>query len=202
MAAVPALTRFNSPLTAVFGAGGQTLQADETSKLERSLETLFPDLLVHGTHNTLLSMTTSLSTASSRTHQYFSRVSQILAFERMMRSFIRMTAAMSPFPINPGAANYWTNMFMPQAQTPSPWAFATPQAKPATAMPFFANPFQSQPQASADPAMTFLANAFQAQPAASAQKSAWPDYSELMIVPMALMMAAPSMDQMWGTGRA
>lgn len=202
MAAVPALTRFNSPLISVFGAGGQQLPVDETSKLERSLETLFPDLLVHGTHSTLLSMTTSLTKVSSRTHQYFSRVSQILAFERMMRSFMRLTAAMSPFPINPGAANYWTNMFMPQAQAPSPWAFAAPQAKPATVMPFFANPFQSQPQASADPAMAFLANAFQAQPAASAKKSAWPDYSELMILPMALIMAAPSMDQMWGSGRA
>jgi hypothetical protein len=200
MAAVPALPRDYSLLPTI-GADGQPIPPDERGKLQRSLETLFPDMLVHGTHSTLLGMTSSLTKVSGRTHQYFSRVSQILAFERMMRSFVRMTAAMSPFPVDAGAANYWTNMMMPQQQAASPWAFPAPQPKPSNVLPFFPNLFQPQPAKPAAPALpAFFANPFQQQAPAASQASVWPDYSALMIVPMALMMAAPSMDQMWGGG--
>lgn len=201
MAAVPALSRVDYPLLPAIEADWQPTPSGESGKLQRSLETLFPDLLIHGTHSTLLGMTTSLTKVSGRTHQYFSRVSQILAFERMMRSFMRMTAAMSPFPIDAGAANYWTSMFMPQQQAASPWAFALPKPQQTNALPFFSNPFQPQTPKPAAPTLpAFFANAFQQQTAASSQATAWSDYSALMIVPMALMMAAPSMDQMWAPG--
>jgi hypothetical protein len=200
MAALPALARTDFPqLLPAVGADWRPMATEESSKLQRSLETLFPDLLVHGTHSTLLGMTTSLTKVGSQAHRYFSRVSQILAFERMMRSFVRLAGAMSPFPVDFGAAQSWTNMFMPQQQNSSPWAFPPQQPAQANALPFFPSPFQPKPAANPAPTMPFFASAFQPQTTASGQM-AWPDYSALMIVPMALLMAAPSMDQFWGTG--
>jgi hypothetical protein len=197
MAAVPAVSRAEYPLLPVAGADGRATPFDEKAKLQRSLETVFPDMLVHGTHSTLLGMTTSLTKVGSQTHQYFTRVSQILAFERMARSMMRLTAAMSPFPVDFGASG-WAGMFMPQQpQIPSPWAFPAPQARPAAAHPFLAA-FQPQPAMPKTPtAADLFATAFQPKVATPAKASAWPDYSELMIVPMALMLAAPSVDLMW-----
>lgn len=200
MTVVPAFARVDYPLLLpAIGADGRPIPAEESTKLQRSLETLFPDMLVHGTHSTLLGMTTSLTKASSQTHQYFSRVSQILAFEGMMRSCMRMATAMSPFPVDFGAARYWASMFTPQPQAPSPWAFPVQQPKQANILSFFPNAFQPQPPAASHATgMPFFANAFQPQMPASAKASTWLDYSELMIVPMALLMAAPCVDQMWG----
>ena len=201
MVAVAAVSRPDYPVLPMFGVDGCAMPADESTKLQRSLETLFPDMLVHGTHSTLLGMTTSLTKVGSQAHQYFSRVSQILAFERMMRSFVRMTTAMSPFPVNFGAANGWANMFMPQPQSTLPWAFPVTQPKPAPAnmLPFFASAFQPQPAApNPAQAMSFFASAFQPQAKTSSPAAAWPDYSALMIVPMAMVMAAPGLGQMWG----
>jgi hypothetical protein len=198
MATVPAVSRVEYPLLPMMSADGSPMPADASTKLQRSLETVFPDMLVHGTHSTLLGMTTSLTRVGSQTHQYFTRVSQILAFERMMRSMMRLTAAMSPFPVDFGAATGWTSMFMPQQpRIPSPWALPAPQAKPAAALPFLAafQPPAAMPQPLS--AANLFGTAFQPQAAAPAKASAWPDYSELMIVPMALIMAAASADQMW-----
>jgi hypothetical protein len=195
MAAVPAVSRMEYPLLPMMRAEGR---AEESARLQRSLETVVPDMLVHGTHSTLLGMTTSLTKVGSQTHQYFTRVSQILAFERMMRSMMRLTAAMSPFPVDFGAATGWAGMLMPQQpQIPSPWALPTSQAKPAATLPFLAA-FQPKPSVPKTPTVADLfATALQPQGAAPAKTSAWPDYSELMIVPMALMLAAPSVQQMW-----
>jgi hypothetical protein len=152
-------------------------------------------------------MTTSLTKVGSQVHQYFTRVNQVLAFERMMRDVLTMTAAMSPFPVDTNLTNYWASMFMPQVARPvSPWAFPAPQPKPVTGMDFFASAF-SQAMPAAKPAtapasgvpMAFFANPFQPQqPTPAPASSVWPDYSRLMIVPMAMMMAAPSIDQMLG----
>jgi hypothetical protein len=218
--AVPASARVGySRLPPAIGADGRPISTEESNKLQRSLETLFPDMLLHGAHSTLLGMTTSLTKVSSQTHQYFSRVTQILAFDRMMRNFMRMTAAMLPFPVEFGAAQYWANILAPQPQAPSPWAFPVQQPHPAHVLPFFANVFQPQPAPPSrnaampffgnafqpqpalpghNAAMPFFANVFQPQPPAPSKASPWPDYSELMIVPMALLMAAPRVDQMWG----
>lgn len=198
--AVPASARVGySPLPAAIGADGRPISTEESNKLQRSLETLFPDMLLHGTHSALLGMTTSLTKVGSQTHQYFTRVTQILAFERMMRNFMRMTAAMMPFPVEFGAAQYWANILAPQPQqAPSPWAFPVQQPHPVHVLPLFANVFQPQPAPpSHNAAMPFFTNAFQPQMPAPSKASPWPDYSELMIVPMALLMAAPRVDQMW-----
>src|SRR5262245_60979210 len=127
MAAAPAVARFDTPLFAAFTVDGRPmLPDDEAAKLHKSLQTVFPDLLVHGTRGALLSMTTSLTKVSGQAHRYFARVSQMLAFERMMRSFMRLTAAMSPFPIDLSAANCWSYLLLGARQEPSPWAFLDP----------------------------------------------------------------------------
>ena len=176
MAAVPALARSNSLLPS--GAvRGQSVPADPSAKLDKALKTLFPDLLVHGTHNTLLSMTSSLTKVSGQAHQYFARVSHVLAFERMMRNFAQLTAAMSPFPMD---ANYWNALFRSGPQAPAPWPYAAPQLPP-------------QP---ASTLMPFLPDVFQPRPPAPRPMQAW-DYSALFIVPMALLIAAPVADNWW-----
>jgi hypothetical protein len=210
MAAVPALAR--SPLFAAFTVDGLPLPADESTRLQRSLETLFPDLLVHGTRNALLSMTTSLTKVSDQAHRYFARVSQMLAFERMMRSFMRLTAAVSPFPMDFGAANCWSQMFMApqpaalpwanfapthQLQAPSPWAYFAPQQPQTPPSPWsYLIPAQSQSSAM----MQFFANALQPEPTAAGQSQAWPGYNPLFIVPIALLAAAPMPESWWNFG--
>jgi hypothetical protein len=208
MAAVPALAR--SPLFAAFTVDGQPLPADESTRLQRSLETLFPDLLLHGTRNALLSMTTSLTKASDQTHRYFARVNQMLAYERMMRSFMRLTAAVSPFPMDFGAANRWSQMFMapqqaalpwanfaPAYQSSSPWAYLAPQQPQTPPSPWnFLIPAQSQSSA----IQQFFANVLQLESAAARQSQAWPDYNPLFIVPIALLAAAPMPESWWNFG--
>ena len=179
MAAVPALARSNSLLPAG-SVRGQSLPADPSAKLDKALKTLFPDLLVHGTRNTLLGMTSSLTKVSGQAHQYFARVSHVLAFERMMRNFAQLTAVMSPFPVDVMAGNYWNALFRSAPQAPAPWSYAAPQLAP-------------QP---APALMPFLPDVFQPRQATPKPVQAW-DYSALFIVPMALLIAAPVTDSWW-----
>jgi hypothetical protein len=179
MASVPVLARSNSLLPAPSAVGGQAGSPDTSTKLQEALDKLFPDLLVHGTRNALLSMTTSLTKVSGHAHQYFARVSQVLAFERMMRSFAGLAAAMSPFPMDLIAGNFWNGLFPSGRQIPSPWPYPAAQSQqPPLAM------------------MPFLPNAFQARPANPNPMQAW-DYSPLFIVPMALLIAAPVTETWW-----
>ena len=178
MASVPVLARSNSLLPASSAVDGRTAPIDASSKLQEALGTLFPDLLVHGTRNALLSMTTSLTKVSGHAHQYFARVSQVLAFERMMRSFARLTAAVSPFPMDFIAANCWNALFPSGQQISSPWSYPVAPSRPPVAM------------------MPFLPNAFQPRPANPNPMQAW-DYSPLFIVPMALLIAAPVTETWW-----
>jgi hypothetical protein len=181
MAAVTALACSNDRLSA---ATPREKPAVDPARLQRSLETLFPDLLLHGTRSCLLGMTTSLTKVSGQAHDYFSRLSQVLAFERMMRSFIRLTAAVSPFSIDFG--NLWSSALLP-----------VPQAKHSSGLGFFA-PFQPQPALSHAPGMPFLPVGFQPQSPAPRPVLPWPDYGMMMIVPMALLAAAPNIEAMWG----
>jgi hypothetical protein len=178
MAAVPALARTAFPLSAGSPAEAKGLSGDPSARLQKSLETLFPDLLVHGTRNCLLSMTTSLTKISGQAHQYFARVSQVLAFERMMRNFMQMAAAMSPFSMDVAAANAWSGLFGGQ-QMPSPWNYLQP-AQPQN--PIFASLF---------------ANAFQSRDNSRGQVQPWSDYHSLLIVPLAFLVAAPTAEQWW-----
>jgi hypothetical protein len=180
MAAVPALARTAFPLSAGSPAEAKGLSGDPSARLQKSLETLFPDLLVHGTRNCLLSMTTSLTKVSGQAHQYFARVSQVLAFERMMRNFMQMAAAVSPFPMNALAANAWSGMFGASQQMPSPWSYLL------------------QPPKSQNPVFApFLANAFPSRDGRASQVQPWSDYHSLLVVPLAFLVAAPAADQWW-----
>jgi hypothetical protein len=171
-----------------------TIPAVDPDKLQKSLETLFPDLVVHGTRSCLLGMTTSLTKVGGETHQYFTRLSQVLAFERMMRGFMRFAEAVSPFPIDQG--HMWSGAFLPAPQHPSPWGFPPQQQKPVPAYGFFAPLQVPKPAPVPSPMNAFLPAIFQ-QVDARRPASAWPDYGPMMFIPMALMAAAPSM-AMWG----
>jgi hypothetical protein len=214
MAAVPALVRFDYPLFPALASTPQPAPAASSEKLQESLKTLFPDLMVHGTRSYLLNVTTALTKAGNRSHQYFGRVSNILAFERMMREFMQLTAAVSPFPMNFAAANCWNGMFMPGQSAPSPWAFPSTTAQPANpALSFLSGGFQPQQPASnpmqfwgtpapAQPAnpMSLFAGAFQPQSAAARQAAPWSDYNALSFVPMAFLAAAPMPESWWNFG--
>lgn len=190
MATIPA--HFNEP------PRRSAAPAVPAGQLQRSLETLFPDILLHGTRSCLLSMTTSLTKVSGEAHDYFSRLSQMLAFERMIRSFVRLTAAVSPFPVEFG--NVWGGALLSAPQPPSPWGFPASQAKPLPAMGFFA-PFQPQASVRSQArAMPFLPAGF--QPPAPRPTPQWPDYGMMMLMPMALLAAAPSIEAMWGLAPA
>jgi hypothetical protein len=190
MAAVPAFAYFSTPSS----PARSEKPVVDPDHLQRSLETLFPDMLLHGTRSCLLSMTTSLTRVSGQAYDYFSRLSQMLAFERMMRGFIRLATA--PFP--PEFSNFWTAALLQAAPQPaSPWAFPAQQAKPAPAFGFFA-PFQTHPAPRQMPALPFLPVGFQPQPPAQRNPSPWPDYGMMMIVPMAMLAAAPGIEAMWG----
>jgi hypothetical protein len=177
MAAVPALAYFpNSAMSSQRKAGKV-----DPSKLERALETLFPDLLVHGTRSYLLGMTTSLTKVSTQAHQYFTRFSQVLAFERMMRSFARLTAAASPFPVDT-ALNYWGGLFLANQATSGVWGYTAPKPAQPQALPFF-GAMLGQPQVAP--------NAI----------PAWSDYASLFMVPAAaLFAAAPAIESWWNSG--
>jgi hypothetical protein len=134
----------------------------------------------------------------------------MLAFERMMRSFMQLTAAVSPFPMNALAANCWNGMFMPGTQpAPSSWGLPAPSAQPANpALTFFANAMQptNAVQAWGVPASTqqpnplsLFAGMFQPQKASS-QNQPWSDYNALFIVPMAYLAAAPTPESRWNLG--
>jgi hypothetical protein len=170
MAAVSAPAYFYDP---AFSARSEKPAVD-SARLQKSLETLFPDLLLHGTRSCLLGMTSSLTKVSGRAHDFFSHLSQALAFDRMMRSFMRFTAAVSPFPADFG--NLWSGMLLPT----SPWGFPIQQPKPASALGFFTPP-QSQMTGYGSPGMPFLPAQ---RPAAT-----WPDYVMMMFAPMAMLAA-------------
>ncbi len=178
MAAVPALMRSYNSLLPKFPSYSSEALADEPSKLDGALKTLFPDLLVHGTRSYLLGMTSSLTKVSSQAHQYFTRLSQVLAFERMMRSFVRLTAAVSPFPIDTAALNYWNGLFLSGPQAAAAWGY--PAAKPQV------------------PALPFFGGTAAQRPAAMGQMPAWSDYNAaLFILPATLLAAAPAVEKWW-----
>jgi hypothetical protein len=174
MAAIADLTHFYDP---TFSTRSEKPAVD-SARLQRSLDTLFPDLLLHGTRSCLLGMTSSLTKVSGKAHDFFSHLSQALAFDRMMRSFMRFTAAVSPFPADFG--NLWSGMLMPA----SPWGFPMQQPKPASAMGFFTQP---QPAGYGSRGMSFLPARF--QPSASRPAASWPDYGMMMFAPMAMLAA-------------
>lgn len=218
MAAVPAVVTY--PFASTRASSAQLRLAPAAAptpsdKLQKSLDDLFPDLMVEGTRSYLMNVTTSLTKASSRAHDYFSRVSHMLAFERMMRNFMQLTAAVSPFPMNAMAANCWNGMFMSGNQpAPAPWGLPAASAQPANpALAFFAGAMQPNPTAPnavhawSLPASTqqsnplsLFAGMFQPQKAASSHNQPWSDYNALLVVPMVYLAAAPSPESWWNLG--
>jgi hypothetical protein len=182
MAVVPTGANF----TASYVSLHPTPQLEPADKIERALASLFPDLLVYGTRTHLLNMTTALTKVSGRAHDYFARLSQILAFERMMRSFFSFAAATSPFfaPVasftaDAFAANCWKGLLLPaQPSPPSSWGYAAPTLQQPLSMPF-------------------LAAAFQTLNPAHRHQQSWPDYSSMFFVPVALWAALPVASGGW-----
>ena len=216
MAAVPAVANSRSALAQASPAQLNLVPTEASTpsaKLQKSLDDLFPDLMVQGTRNCLLNVTTSLTKASSSAHNYFARVSYMLAFERMMRGFMQATAAIMPFPMHAMAATGWNGMFMPAGQAAaSAWGLPAPAApQPNPALAFLMNALQPQAatpntmQAWCAPAgghqpnpLSMLAGMFQPQAAAPSQP--WPDYNALLMVPMAYLAAAPGPESWWSFG--
>lgn len=189
MAAVPAYMHFPSSSQPGFAFERPSQPAEAAAKLRQSLGTLFPDLLVHGTRNCLLHMTTSLTKVSGRVHDYFARVSQVLAFERMMREFMRMGMAMSAFPMEFMAATAWGNMFGMNQRAPSPWNYLqqSPRTLPAPMLSFFGGGgFQPQSQP-------------QHAPSSQPRLEPWSDYHSLLVVPLAFLLAMPAPDTWWNS---
>jgi hypothetical protein len=197
MTAIPAGAHFDYLLFAPAAAASPKEPAD---KLQNALTSLFPDLLVYGTRSHLLSMTTALTKVSGRAHQYFARLSQILAFERMMRSFFRFAASASPF-FAPVAASSellvsecWKRLFVAGGQPtqPAPWSHAPWSHAAWSHAPW---PYAA-PTPPSSAAASFLSTLF--QPAAPAsQPQHWPDYSAMFFLPMALWAAMPLADNTW-----
>jgi hypothetical protein len=179
MAAAPALAYFSNLLSlSTRDAGGEPV---DSGKLDGALKTLFPDLLVHGTRSYLLGTTASLSKVSTQAHHYFTRISQILAFERMMRSFARLPGAASPFPVDT-ALNYWGVLFLAHQATSGVWGYPAPKPAQQPVLPFF-GAMLGQPQMTPSVA------------------PAWSDYASLFTIPAAAMLAAaPAVESSWNLG--
>jgi hypothetical protein len=187
MAAIPAGAHFDYLL---FAPAPAALPKEPAEKLQSALTNLFPDLLVYGTHNNLLSMTTALTKVSGRAHQYFARLSQILAFERMMRSFFRFAAAASPFfaPVSAFSSDFlisesWKRLFFIGGHhtQSAPWPY----------LPYASATLPSPP------GMPFLSSAFQLQTPAARHAQSWPDFTAMFFLPMALWAALPPGDSGW-----
>jgi hypothetical protein len=87
--------------------------------------------LLDVTHKALLSFTTSLTKVSTQVHDFFSGLSQYLAFERFMRTcFGWAMPAASPFDLGSGGAQIWpmiANFWFPFIAQPQPQLQPQPQ---------------------------------------------------------------------------
>jgi hypothetical protein len=87
--------------------------------LDADLKAMFPDLLVHGTRGFLLNATTALTRTAGKAHSYFSRLSQALAFERMVRAFQELSAPVAQVFAPFAGPAMWT-AFFPASPLPAP----------------------------------------------------------------------------------
>ncbi len=121
-------------LMAPFGFPAPLWRRDDEATV-KSLPGDYPGYLVYVTRETLLAATTSLSTISAEVRDFFFKISQMLAFERMMREFFFWTvpgAQIWPF-VTPAAFAMPIRQeppLLPYWGTPLP-ALSRPQAKPA-----------------------------------------------------------------------
>jgi hypothetical protein len=152
-------------------------------------EQSFPDYIVDVTRNSLLSFTTSLTKVSSQAHDYFSRLSAALAFERMMRNCMgwmmpgfNPPSPMGVAPMGFGMSNMW--------EFPSMFAgipLAAPQPRQQQCPTWFGTAMLAPPKLQPKPAPTPEPLAVAAQLTAGA----------LFALPAAFLAMAPSLLQAW-----
>jgi hypothetical protein len=102
----------------------------------------FPDYLVYVTREALLGSTTSLSRTSTQVHDFFSALNQMLAFDRMLRSF-------APWAV-PTVYGPW-----PQLNTRQPWTILPPRQE-LPLLPYWGNgvPALPKPRSAPMPAVS------------------------------------------------
>jgi hypothetical protein len=121
---------------AAFGSPTQLWRRDDQATVT-SAPGDFPDYLVYVTRETLLAATTALSTISAEIRDFFCKISQMLAFERMMREFFFWTV--------PGA-QIWPFM--------APATFAMPIRQEPQLLSYWGGPFPALPRPQVKPAAT------------------------------------------------
>ena len=136
----------------------------------------YPDYLVYVTRETLLGSTTSLSRVSTQVHDYFSALNQMLAFDRMLRSF-------APWAV-PGAYGAW-----PQLNTRQPWAFLPTRQEPPL-LPYWGSrvPALPKPRSAPAPARSY------SQPDAALFAAS---YATAISVSAAFLAFTPMMTDTW-----
>lgn len=159
----------------------------------------FPEYIVDVTRNSLLSFTSSLTKVSSQAHDYFSQLSAMFAFERMMRTCMGWMmpgfanaspmSAMGMMPMGFGMPQMWGLPNVSGMNVSGMPQFA-PQPQQPNALAWFSAAFQApskpQPKMDAKP----MTSPF----AAAAELTA---YGALLALPTAFLAMAPSMMQAW-----
>ena len=156
-----------------FGAMRATYRGDRAGN---RLPDGFPDYLVYVTREALLGSTTSLSGTSTQVHDFFSALNQMLAFDRMLRSF-------APWAM-PTAYGPW-----PQLTTRQPWAML-PSHQPPPLLPYWGSgvPASPKPRSAPMPAVSH------SQPDAALLAAS---YATAMSVSAAFLALSPMMTDAW-----
>ena len=132
---------------------------------------MISELVLTGTRQYLLSTTMSLAKISNAADRYFSRLGAILAVERAMRDFVRLTSVFLP-----------CGMSFGQPQLGSSLLLAPPQPTFLRVIPNARNNLSLWDLPYAVPLRSRGA------------KSEWPDFTPLLVLPAAMIAAMPSFD--------
>ncbi len=140
----------------------------------------FPAYFVDITRNALLSFTTSLTKASSQAHDFFSKLGQYFAFERLMRDCFGWMAPRAPASIGLGVPQWPA----PQWLTPVPQpARPQPRAVSWWGMGMLAPPKPEPAPHLAEAAMT---------------AAGLPILGAMLAMPATFLTLAPAMMKVWG----
>ena len=140
----------------------------------------FPAYIVDVTRNALLSFTTSLTKASSQAHDFFSKLGQYFAFERMMRNCFGWVTPHAPSSIGLSVPQ-WP---VPQWLTPPP---LRPQPQP-RALPWWGTEFLAPRKAEPAPHLA----------EAAMTAAGMPMFGAMLAIPAAFLSLAPAMMKAWG----
>ncbi len=95
----------NGPFHLLFPFAALQRKLKQNSR-EETLPDDFPDYVVYMTRKALFAATASLSNVSTQTHDFLLRLSQMLAFDRMTRSYWSLSQAVTA-PWSQGSGQIW-----------------------------------------------------------------------------------------------